>query len=302
MRVLLVINPFATSYDPHRRRVIEKALGAGHDVEVIETARHGHGLPIAQGAVTAGADAVVVWGGDGMVNEAANGLAGTNIGLGIIPGGSTSVTARTLGIPRDPTEAASRLLDWLDNGRTRRIGLGRIGEHHFTFVAGLGFDAAVVREVEARGNLKRVIGPGVFVAASLAVFKGGFDRHEPKIRFRFDDGEVSPPLFMAIVANSSPYTYLGNMELNMTPRAEYNRPLEILGFTEVGFVRTMRTIVAAFRGGKKLAVSPYVYQRSISHAVMEGVGPIDVQADGEYRGTYQQVEFAWVPQCLTVYA
>lgn len=300
MRILLVVNPYATNYDTQQRRVVEKALGSDHDLEVRETARPGHGLPITQGAVADGFDTVVAWGGDGMVNEAAAGLAGTEVALGILPGGSTNVCARTLGIPLDIMAAAGNLLRWLDEGRTRRIGLGSAGGRTFTFVCGLGFDAAVVREVESRSALKRTIGPSVYLLGAVATFRN-FDRRQPQFRLRFDDGTTSPPLFQAFVCNSSPYTYLGNMPMVIIPEAGYDRPLEILGLTRLPWVGTIRLGLSAFWHQRYLRESPYTFRATVEHVVVEKIVPFDVHQDAEYRGKRDSLEISWMPECLSVY-
>ena len=116
MRVLLVVNSSASSVTARGRVVITKALSADHDVTVAETTRRGHATRLAQGAAADGVDVVVVLGGDGTLNEAANGLAGTDTALAALPGGSTNVFARTLGLPDDPIEATGVLLDALADG------------------------------------------------------------------------------------------------------------------------------------------------------------------------------------------
>ena len=93
--------------------VIQKALSADHDVTLAETNRRGHATRLAQGAAAEGVDVVAVLGGDGTQNEAANGLAGTQTALATLPGGSTNVFARTIGLPNDPIEATGVLLDAL---------------------------------------------------------------------------------------------------------------------------------------------------------------------------------------------
>jgi len=300
VKVLLVVNPFATNYDAQRRRVIERALAADHELEVRETARQGHGLPITQGAVGEGFDAVVAWGGDGMVNEAAAGLAGSEVALGILPGGSTNVTSRTLGIPRDLLPAAGMLLRWMDEGRTRRIGLGSADGRTFTFVCGLGFDAAVVREVEGRSQLKRTIGPSVYVVATVATFRE-FDRRRPALRLHFDDGTASPPLYQAFVCNSSPYTYLGSIPAVLVPDAGFDRPLEIMGLTELSWYNTARVALSAFTDQRFIERSPYVYRATVEHVTVEGLRPFDVHQDAEYRGKRDRLEITWLAETLSVY-
>lgn len=303
MRILLVVNPYATNYDEDRRRVVEKALGADHDLLVAETNRHGHGLPLTQGAVTGGFEAVVVWGGDGTVNEAANGLVGTDVGLGIIPGGSTNVTARTLGIPNDVTAATGLLLRWLGEGRTRRIGLGKAGERYFTFASGLGFDAALVYEVEARSMLKRTIGPSVYIAAGFAAYASGrFERHRPSFVFHYDDGTSSPPLYLAEVSNSSPYTFLGNRPLVISPKARHDRPLEVFALTSLHFWRTLATASASFVSPRLVDRVAHCHRKTFTSARVEALVPFDLHCDAEYRGRRDDVTYTWEPACLTVYS
>ena len=101
MRVLLVVNAFASSVTARSMVVIRKAFSADHDVEMVETTRRGHAARLARGAANEGVDVVVVMGGDGTLNEAANGLVGTDTALAVLPGGSTNVFARTIGLPND---------------------------------------------------------------------------------------------------------------------------------------------------------------------------------------------------------
>src|SRR6516165_352000 len=101
MKLLLLVNESASSVTPRARVVIQKALAADHEVTFAETSRRGHASRLAQGAAADGVNVVVVLGGDGTLNEAANGLAGTDTALGVLPGGSTNVFARTIGLPVD---------------------------------------------------------------------------------------------------------------------------------------------------------------------------------------------------------
>ena len=149
MRVLLLVNSAASSVTGRRRVVIHKALSADHEVTLAETARRGHATRLARSAASEGTDVVVVLGGDGTLNEAANGLAGTDTALAALPGGSTNVFARIIGLPDDPIEAAGQLLDALDRDAITRIGLGAVDGRYFLFHCGIGFDAAVVEQVRA---------------------------------------------------------------------------------------------------------------------------------------------------------
>ena len=155
MRLLLVVNSFASSVTARNTVVVHRALSQGHDVEVVETNRRGHATRIAQDAARRGIDLVVGFGGDGTLNEVATGIAGTDTVLGVLPGGSTNVFARTLGMPNDPVVAVQSLVAGLDTQDFRPIGLGRVNGRYFCFHTGIGYDAAVVKAVEKRASLKR---------------------------------------------------------------------------------------------------------------------------------------------------
>ena len=179
MRLLLIVNTSASSVTARARVVIHKALSADHDVVLKETNRRGHAARLAQGAAADGMDAVVVLGGDGTLNEAANGLAGSPTALAVLPGGSTNVFARTLGMANDPIEATSQLLSALNARSVERVGLGQLNSRYFLFHAGIGFDAAVVARVEKLAPLKRYAGPALFVMATLLTWATGYDRRRP---------------------------------------------------------------------------------------------------------------------------
>lgn len=283
------------------RRHIEQAISAEHHLDVVQTTHQGHGRLLVQQCLRDGVEAVMVWGGDGMVNEAVNGLAGSDVGLAVIPSGSTSAFARTLGIPTHAVKATSKLLESLRLDRRRRIGLGKMNESYFSFTAGVGFDGAIVREVEARSKLKRTVGASIYVAAAISVFQRGFDRRRARIRLRYDDGETSPPLFFATVGNSSPYSYLGNLPIEFSPSADFDRPLQIMGVTRFGFMHSLRVMLAALTRGKFLRTSPHVHTKSAESVSMESSAAVDVQTDGEYRGKHTEVQFGWEPSCLDVY-
>src|SRR5690554_4536734 len=138
MNLLLLVNSSASSVTARGRVVIQKALSADHDVTVVETSRRGHATRLAQKAAVSGVEVVVVLGGDGTLNEAANGLAGTTTALAPLPGGSTNVLARTIGLPNDPIEATGALLDALARASIKRVGLGSVNGRYFLFHTGVG--------------------------------------------------------------------------------------------------------------------------------------------------------------------
>src|SRR6195952_3119947 len=223
MRILLIVNPFASSVTARNRVVIQKALAADHELEVAETHRRGHATRLAQDAAKRGMDVVVVLAGDGTLNEAANGLVGSSTALAPLPGGSTNVFARTIGLPNDPVDATALLVESLadrerpteippgcETASMRRIGLGSVNGRCFLFHTGIGFDAAVVREVERRDVLKRWAGHPLFVYATAATWFRRYRRRPPRFSVTLEDGSVVPDAVFAVCLNTNPYTFLGN--------------------------------------------------------------------------------------------
>jgi len=142
--IVFIVNPFASSVTERRLRAVEETLARAGTVETRLTERRGHATDLA--AEVANGDVLVVFGGDGVVNEALNGLR-EDVPFGALPGGGTSVFARALGLPRDAPAAAERMVDAILTERTRRITLGRVAGRRFWFSAGVGLDAATVRLV-----------------------------------------------------------------------------------------------------------------------------------------------------------
>ncbi|HET6665535.1 MAG TPA: diacylglycerol kinase family protein, partial [Acidimicrobiales bacterium] len=258
MKLLLLVNESASSVTPRSRVVIQKALAADHDVTLAETSRRGHATRLAQGAAADGVDVVVVLGGDGTLNEAANGLARTACALAPLPGGSTNVFARTIGLPNDPIEATGVLLDALARRSIRRVGLGSVNGRYFLFHTGVGFDAAVVEQVERRAGLKRYAGQPLFVFAGFDTWIRHYDRSRPRFAVHHADGAVIDDAYLTIVLNTNPYTYLGNRPLNLAPEATLDRGLASVTLRTMAFARTMRIIASAFGSGAVLRRSRWV--------------------------------------------
>ena len=292
MRVLLLVNSSASSVTPRSRVVIGKALSADHDVTVAETSRRGHAARLAQGAAADGTDVVIVLGGDGTLNEAANGLAGTGTALAPLPGGSTNVFARTIGLPNDPIEATGVLLDALARRSIRRVGLGSVNGRYFLFHTGVGFDAAVVEQVERRAGLKRYAGHPLFVYAGFDTWIRHYDRSRPRFAVHHTDGTVVDDGYLTIVLNTNPYTYLGDRPLSLASEATLDRGLAAITLRTMAFARTMRIIGSALVGGKHLRSSKWSDHRvDLERVVVEGHGPFPYQVDGDHLGDADVLEF-----------
>ena len=205
MRVLLIVNQTASSVTPRRRVEIQRILGAEHKLDVVETSRRGHAARLARSAALDGVDAVAVLAGDGTLNEAADGLVGSVTALAALPGGSTNVFARSIGVDYDPVRAAHVLVDSLRAYRFRRIGVGAANGRRFLFHVGVGLDAAVISQVERRAFLKRYIAHPLFVGATVDTWFRHYDHSRPRFSVTVDDGDSLGGGQFAVISNTKPY-------------------------------------------------------------------------------------------------
>jgi len=292
VRVLLIVNAFASSVTARSMVVIRKAFAADHDVEMVETTRRGHAARLAQGAANDGVDVVVVMGGDGTLNEAANGLVGTDTALGVLPGGSTNVFARTIGLPNDPIEATGVLLDGLARESIRPIGLGAVNGRCFLFHTGLGFDAAVVEQVERRSSLKRYAGHPLFVYAGFATWFRHYDRSRPRFAVHLPDGRVVDDGYFAIVLNTSPYTFLGNRPLDLAPEATLDTGLSVVVVRTMDFAKVLALVGSALGSGRHIRSSRHaLLAHDLESLEVTGHGPLPFQVDGDFLGSEESFRF-----------
>ena len=295
------MNTSASAVTARARVVIRKALSADHQVSVAETTRRGNATRLAQDAAAAGFDAVVVLGGDGTLNEAANGLAGSQTALATLPGGSTNVFARTIGVAQDPVEATGQLLGALVRGSRRRVGLGSVNGRYFLFHVGMGFDAAVVSQVERRAALKRYAGHPLFIYAAFSTWFRHYDRTRPRLRVEVPGRAPIDDAYMAICLNSNPYTYLGSVPLNLAPEADLDRGLVLATFRNIRFATLLSLVASVLRRGSWFRRHRSVdYRTDLTAATVTGHGPFPYQVDGDHLGDAQRLEFLHVPDALTI--
>lgn len=310
MRVLLIVNATASSVTARTRVVIQKALSADHDVEVAHTIRPSHAARLARGAASGGADVVAVLGGDGTVNEAADGLMGTGTALAPLPGGSTNVYARTIGVARAPIDATAQLLGSLERRSFRRIGLGTVDGRVFLFHCGLGFDAAVIDQVDRRvGAFKRYAAHPAFVLAAVTTWLRTYDHRRPRFEIELCDGpdpggpggEVLRGGVFAIVSKTSPYTYLGARPLVVAPDAGLDSTLCVAVFRTPSTLTMLRLAASALGRGHRLRRHHSVVHRDgVTTAIVRAADPFPYQVDGEYLGETQHLSLRYVPDCLTL--
>lgn len=298
MRVLLIVNSFASSVTAKNTVIVHRRLSEHHDVQVVETNRRGHATRFAEDAARRGIDVVVAYGGDGTLNEVATGLATTGTALAVLPGGSTNVFARTLGMPNDAIEAVDLILDAMDRDDISPIGLGRANDRYFTFHTGLGYDAAVVKWVEQRAALKRYAGHPLFVLAALKTFFADYDRKRPHFSLSFDDGSTVDGGYFSVVMNTNPYTYLGNRPLDLVPATSLDTGLSVVTFRTMKPTHVISTLVSALKGGG-VPEKPWLDVRSgVRSVVAHDVRSFPYQLDGDYLGETREIRFEHVPEVL----
>jgi diacylglycerol kinase family enzyme len=298
MKVMLIVNTSASAVTARTRVVIQKALSADHEVTLRETNRRGHAARLAQGAAADRVDVVVVLGGDGTLNEAANGLAGSPSALAVLPGGSTNVFARTIGMANDPIEATSQLLSALAAGSFERVGLGQANGRYFLFHTGVGFDAAVVARVERLAPLKRWAGPALFALAAALTWANGYDRR--RSHFSVDVGHARPSESpFAICLNTDPYTFWGRRPLSVAEGTSLSTTLSVVTFDRLTITTILPALAAALDGGFTRRTPPCVrVTTGVETATVAAERPFPYQVDGDYVGEVQKLHLRWAGPLL----
>src|SRR5579884_217620 len=206
-RMLIIVNPYATTVSDRLKNLVVYALRGRYQVEAVETESRDHATALTREAAEERYDVVVAFGGDGTVNEAANGLTGTDTPLTCLPGGRTNVYCRMLGIPTDVVDATEHLLRLAHGWEPRQVDLGRAGQRHFLFSAGVGLDAAVVQRVDTHPRLKARLGEWYYTAVTLRTFHRPYLLNPPQLEASGGDQCVSG--VSAFLQNGTPYTYFG---------------------------------------------------------------------------------------------
>jgi diacylglycerol kinase family enzyme len=305
VRLRLIVNPIASSMSERRLQFVQATLAAGHTIDVVTTSARDHARELARDAADDGVDVVVVAAGDGTLNEAANGLVGTETALAPVPGGSTNVFARAIGYGNRLERAAERLLVALDRGSIHRVGVGAANGRHFLFHLGAGFDAAVVARIEARPRVKRYAAHPAFAVATVRTLRRGYDRVNPIVRVRLPDGSQHESFF-TVVSNVAPYTYVGPRRMLLTRDASLERALALTSLTRFTVVDVANTFSSTVAGAARLARDPTVVQRADLEslrltAIGAGAGErFPWQVDGDYLGEVDRLSIEYQPDCLTV--
>jgi len=309
VRGLLIVNPRATTTTRNSAERAVRELAGVVDLEVEHTRHRGHAREL---AAAARGDLVIVLGGDGAVNEAVNGIMGQRSGaadaagaplLAVIPGGGGNVFAQALGLPVDTAAAIARIKEAIQADRYRTIGLGLAGDRYFTFSAGLGMDAEVVREVERLRASGQRESPALFIRTIVRQYRSGTDRRTPALILERDGQPSVPDLFMTAITNRSPWTYVHGRALLPVPNPDLNSGLDVFALRKLRATTILSAIGQMMlirgrstRGRNVLTVT------GLESLTIRSVRPIAFQVDGDYLGEIEAVKFQFVPRALRVVA
>jgi diacylglycerol kinase family enzyme len=305
-RMLIIVNPYATTVSDRLRNLVVYALQGRFEVDTVDTEARGHATELCREAAHEGYDVVVAFGGDGTVNEAANGLLGSPTPLCCLPGGSANVFAKMLGIPGDVVDATEHLLAMADDWRPRTVDLGVVNGRCFTFNSGLGLDASVVERVDANPRMKARLGPYFFTWVALSTLLRRYLLKPPRLQVQAGDGGQTLDGVTAIVQNGSPFTYFQNRPIEIAEGAELDSGVLVGGVLHRVTPLAMPSI--AWR-----AVSPRARVvdnrqvtglRGLSELVVRSADarPLPLQVDGDYLGEVTEARYSIMPRALHIVA
>lgn len=310
-RMLIIVNPYATTVSDRLRNLVVYALQGRFDVEAVSTQAQNHATELSREAIDGGYDAVVAFGGDGTLNEVANGLAGSDLPVAVLPGGSTNVVCRTLGIPNDVVDATEHLLSLADDWQPRKIDLGKVDERHFVFACGVGIDATVVRRVDENPKLKAKAGPYYY---SWAGISGFYRKYLLKaVRVRVEVGSAEPVEgITAIAQNSDPLTYFASKPIRVCEGIAIDDGTLSMAVLKRAAQRDMPTLIPRLLSGKRTAVGhkQVVHFEDVANATVTSISedkegaprPFPLQVDGDYIGDRTSITLAAEPGALTIIA
>ena len=291
-RMLVIVNPYATTVSARLKHLVVYALRGRYEVDSVETQARNHATELCREAAQEGYDVVCAFGGDGTFNEVANGLAGSPTPFTCLPGGSTNVFCRILGIPNDVVDATEHLLAMADDWRPREIDLGVVNDRRFLFTAGIGLDASVTRRVDARPRLKARFGPWFYVTAAVGAFNREYVVRPRRLAVELADGATLEGV-TAIVQNTTPYTYFARRPIELAEDVDLDSgtlagvllrrasPLDMPTVTWRAL--SPRARIVRHRRVERFAGTEPITIRSLDER------PLPLQVDGDYLGEHAEL-------------
>jgi diacylglycerol kinase family enzyme len=303
-RMLIIVNPYAATVSDRLRHLVVYALQGRFEVDAVDTEARGHATEICREAAHEGYDVVVAFGGDGTVNEAANGLLGSSTPLCCLPGGSANVFGRLLGIPGELVDATEHLLALADDWRLRRVDLGVVNGRCFTFASGLGLDASVVKRVDANPRLKARLGPYYFTWVAITTCMRRYLLHPSRLRVQVGGQTLAGAT--AIVQNGPHFTYFRNRPIDVAEGAMLDsgalagavlRHPTALGMPVLGW----RALSSNARvvSHRQVTSLERLTELTVSSADERG---LPLQVDGDYLGEVEEARYSILPCALSVVA
>jgi diacylglycerol kinase family enzyme len=325
--MLLIVNPYATTVSDGLSNLVLHALQSSYEVDAIDTQSRGHAVELCREAAHEGYDVVVAFGGDGTVNEAANGLIGSATPLTCLPGGSANVYCKMLGIPGELVDATEHLLKIAEDWRPRRVDVGLVNGRHFAFSSGLGLDASVVQRVDSNPRLKARFGPWYFTSATVATFwrryllraprmlteihgqgpadiQDAFERDVPGRDAPADGPGDAVEGITTIVQNGSPFTYFRDRPIEIADGATLEGGtlsccvLERANPLDMPFI-SWRAFSCKARFSRHRRVSAFSEVTGLTVRTADGA-PLPLQVDGDYVGAVAEARYSIKPRALMV--
>ncbi len=301
-RMLVIVNPYATTVSDRLKNLVVYALRGRYEVHAVDTEARDHATELCRQAAREGYDVVVAFGGDGTVNEAANGLVGSATPLCCLPGGRTNVYCRMLGIPTDVVDATEHLLALAHDWRPRRVDVGLVNDRYFLFSAGVGLDASVVRRVDAHPRLKARVGEWYYAWTGVRTFNRHYLLRPPRLEAELGDQRVAG--VTAIIQNADPYTYFGQWPVHMGEGATLDSG-DLAGVVlrraspiDVPTI-TWRSLSRRGRLARHRRVHAFGELERLRIASLDE-RPLPLQVDGDYIGEVHEAKFESRPRAMLV--
>jgi diacylglycerol kinase family enzyme len=299
------VNPYATTVSERLKSLVVYALQSRYAVDAVDTEQRNHATQLCREAAREGYDLVVAFGGDGTVNEAANGLVGSATPLTCLPGGSTNVWCRSLGIPNDVVDATEHLLRIADDFKPFPVDLGRVGDRHFVFSSGVGLDASVVQRVDAHPYRKARFGAWYYTFAAVATFNSKYLVRPPRVRVTSGGREIDGVTL--VVQNSDPFTYFRSRPIRVAEGAGLDTGTLAMTVLKRATILELPTVIPRMFSARASTV--------VRHRQIEGLRdvlearvtalddrPFPVHVDGDYLGDFSEVEYGVAPGGLLAVA
>jgi diacylglycerol kinase family enzyme len=308
LRMLLIVNPRATTVSARLKNLVAYALRGRYEVSAVETESQNHATVLVRDAAEGAYDLVVAFGGDGTANEVANGLAGTDVPLTLLPGGCTNVACRMLGIPTDVVDATEHLLGLADDPRPRTIDLGRVNGRYFLFSSGAGLDADATRWVDDHPPIKARGGVMAFTYAATVSYLKHYRGRPPRLFVEVGGERVEG--LSAFVQNSEPFTYFRSKPIHVCDDVSLDSgTISLTVMKRAGSVDAPGVLWRIFRDGRRLADHPQA--RSFTRLDGARIGALDadgrprpfpLEVDGDFLGEFTDAAYDVHPGALRILA